>query len=136
MNQVRNPTQFSAPPPHVWWFLWVAMMVSLLLAAWFLPTFVKTAAWEGPLRFLPLFPFVVSAVVRFAVLPRCTTLEKAFPLFIASVALAEACVLLGSFLAPDLRSTWLTLGLMASALHAPFYVRRLLPPRPVSKEIS
>jgi hypothetical protein len=62
-------------------------------------------------------------------LPRLTSLARAFPLFIAGLALAEACGLLGIFLGGVYRDQLFLLGVLGIVQYLPFFARQYLLPK-------
>ena len=115
----------------IWWIIWAATLTGLgmiyLLLVQGKP--LPPASAENPLRgligFVPLF---VSIVIRWLVLPRLTEPARAFVFFIAGVALAEACGLLGIFLGGPYRDSLFVLGVLGVTQYVPFYAKKLFDP--------
>ena len=121
--------QRDRPPLTVWWLVWGGLLTGLVL--------IYAGLGRGPVRlppagahplaglvgFLPLF---ISIVIRWLVLPRMTSLARAFPLFIAGLALAEACGLLGIFLGGVYRDQLFLLGVLGIVQYLPFFARQYL----------
>ena len=84
----------------------------------------ESAPTTGPLKHLPMIPLLASSAIRWVVLPRIIDGWRAFPLFIAGLVLAEAGFLIGLFLVPDLRQTYLVLGVAGLAQYVPFFAAR------------
>lgn len=115
----------TAPAPLVWWILWFAILFGLVTIYTFLGQSPAVAA--GPtssLRFVPILPAVASGFIRWMLLPKANPNGAAMGLFLIGLALAEACVILGIFLAPDLKQTYFVLGLLGVAQFAPFFAAR------------
>lgn len=108
--------------------VWVGILLGLL-AIYFvigrkpLPANMPPAqAVTGLVAFAPLF---VSVVIRWLVLPKHTNAMKALPLFVAGLALAEACGILGIFLGGPYRDDFALLGALGVVQYLPFLLRRL-----------
>ena len=116
----------------LWWIIWAAtlsglVMIYLLLAQGRpLPPASAENSLQGLIGFVPLF---VSIVLRWLVLPRLTEPARAFVFFIAGVALAEACGLLGIFLGGPYRDSLFVLGVLGVTQYVPFYARKLFDPK-------
>lgn len=116
----------------VWWISWGVtlgglVLIYLLLA---LGRPLPPVSQENPLQGLAgLVPLFVSIVLRWLVLPRATDPNRAFVLFIAGLALAEACGLLGIFLGGPYRDSLFVLGVLGLTQYAPFYAKRLFDPK-------
>ena len=65
-----------------------------------------------------------SSLLRWLVLPRISSKAKALPIFIAGAALADACGIAGSILAPELKETYLVLSFMGLAQFIPSFALR------------
>mgnify|MGYP001009156238 CR=1 FL=1 len=93
----------AKPQLVVWWVLWLAFQIGVVVIFFFLgglkaepqPSGVDSMLWLS--GFVPLF---LSVVVRVLLLPRASTAQSAFPLFIVGIALAEASCFLGLFIFP------------------------------------
>lgn len=116
----------------IWWIIWAATLTGLVLIYLLLVQGkpLPPASAENSLRcligFVPLF---VSIVIRWLVLPRLTEPARAFVLFIAGVALAEACGLLGIFLGGPYRDSLFVLGVLGVTQYVPFYAKKLFDPK-------
>lgn len=121
------PAPADRPPLFVWWIIWAAVLAGLVV--------IYFALGRGPVKASPdkdvlqnligLVPLFVSIVLRWLVLPRCDTLQRAFPLFVAGLALGEACGVLGIFLGGAYRDDLFVLGLLGIAQFAPLFTRQL-----------
>ena len=117
-------SQSSSSPVIVWWIVWAAVTAGLVVIFFTVqPEAVQLD--QVNLRYVPILPLVASAIVRWLLLPRLKERTRAFPLFVIGIALAEGCGLTGIFLVPDLRPTYLALGLLALAQFVPFFASRL-----------
>jgi hypothetical protein len=113
-----NDSSNRNAPVLVWWILWGATLGGL--AAFY--TFLKPAEVSDSsagLRFIPLAPFLAAVVVRWVVLPRFRQRVRAFPIFVAGIALSEACALMGIFLAPDQRTLYFILATIGLLQYVP-----------------
>ena len=119
---MNSPTSPKSPvaPIIVWWVLWFAMTNGLILQRVFLGRGLHDA---GDLGFIAVIPLVMSAVIRFVVLPRMKTKQKALPLFLAGLATAEACGLIGVLLGGEHRDPLFGAGLVMMLLYIPLFAR-------------
>ena len=113
----------KTPPTLVWWVLWFSITAGLVAIHATIPV-AEAEATTGPLKHLPMIPLLASSAIRWVVLPRVTEGWRALPLFIVGLILAEAGSLIGLFLVPDLRQTYLVLGVAGLAQYIPFFAAR------------
>lgn len=120
----------------IWWIIWASLLTGLALIYFFLgqgrplPKPAPTAQ-ENPLAGLAgLVPLFVSIIIRWLVLPRYNDLMRAFPLFIAGIALAEGCGLMGIFLGGPYRDDLFLLGVLGVAQYMPFFAKSYFEPKP------
>jgi hypothetical protein len=118
MNQ-----QAKYPLMPIAWLVWISMCISQLLV-YFVIGEVKGIDGIEALRFFPVLPLLMSSLLRWLVLPRITSKAKALPIFIAGAALADACGIAGSILAPELKETYLVLSFMGLAQFIPSFALR------------
>lgn len=76
-----------------------------------------------------VIPLFLSIIIRWLVLPRFESLRRAFPMFIAGLALAEACGVLGIFLGGPYRDDLFVLGVLGVTQFVPLFARRLTAPK-------
>ena len=121
------------PPLKVWWIIWAAILVGLC-AIWWNFGFLKLLGNEShknPFYDLAgLVPLFVSIILRWLVLPRYTDGSRAFVVFIAGIALAESCGIIGTFLGGPYRDDLFLLGALGIIQFAPLYAKRLQDPKP------
>lgn len=110
-----------APPLLVWWVVWFALTNGLIIQRLFLGK--SLGENPGTLGFVAIVPLIVSAGIRFLLLPRLKTPAKAFPVFVVGLATAEACGLLGIFLGGANKDALFGAGLVMLLLYAPLFVR-------------
>ena len=116
----------------IWWSIWAAtltglgMIYLLLVQGKPLPPASAENSLQGLVGFVPLF---VSIVIRWLVLPRLTEPARVFVFFVAGVALAEACGLLGIFLGGPYRDSLFVLGVLGVTQYVPFYAKKLFDPK-------
>ncbi|HEY9249603.1 MAG TPA: hypothetical protein VIO38_10740 [Rariglobus sp.] len=84
---------------------------------------IAAPADSAGLAYIALAPLVVSALIRFIVLPRLKTKQKAFPLFIVGLGTGEACGLLGLLLGGGSRDALFAAGLIMLLLYIPLFAR-------------
>ena len=116
----------------IWWIIWAAILAGLGVIYLALVQGRPLApAAENPLfNLLGLVPLFISIVIRWLVLPRYTEPARALYMFIAGLALAEACGLLGLFLGGPYRDDLFVLGMLGLAQFAPFFARHYYEPKP------
>lgn len=117
----------------VWWVVWAAVLSGLgVLYVMFGRGPVKPSpAGDVLVNLAGLVPLFVSIVIRWLVLPRFGSLQRAFPLYIVGLALAEGCGILGLFLGGAYRDDLFALGVLGVAQYVPVFARKLLEPKPV-----
>jgi hypothetical protein len=111
-----------SPPLLIWWILWFAMTNGLIVQRFFLAKGFNDG--DGSLALVAIAPLLVSAGIRFLLLPRMKTKLKAFPIFIVGLATAEACGLLGIFLGGTHIDELFGASLVMLLLYAPLFARR------------
>lgn len=118
----------------IWWIIW-AMILFGLVAIYFVlgrrPLPAAATAGQSLTGLVGLVPLFVSIVIRWLVLPRFGSLQRAFPLYIVGLALAEGCGILGLFLGGAYRDDLFALGVLGVAQYVPVFARKLLEPKPV-----
>lgn len=116
----------------VWWIAWAAILGGLVILYLFLGRgpVQPSPAGDILLNLVALVPLFVSIVIRWLVLPRFGDLKRAFPLYLAGLALAEACGILGLFLGGAYRDDLFVLGVLGVTQFVPLFARRMLQPKP------
>jgi hypothetical protein len=115
----------------VWWIAWTAILSGLVI--------IYLALGRGPVQPAPpadvlvnlvgIVPLFISIVIRWLVLPRYTDLGRALPFYIAGLALAETCGILGIFLGHQYRDDLFVLGVLGVAQYVPLFAKRLQEPK-------
>jgi hypothetical protein len=121
------------PPLKVWWILWAAVLLGLVVIWWnfgFMKLLGNEPHANPALDLVGMVPLFLSIILRWLVLPRVRVLRMAFVFFVAGIALAEACGILGTFLGGPYRDEMFLLGVLGIAQFMPFFVRGLASPRP------
>jgi hypothetical protein len=117
----------------VWWIAWAAVLGGLVVIYLVLgrgPVKPEPVADKEVLKHLVgLVPLFVSVVIRWLVLPRFDSLQRAFPLYIVGLALAEACGILGIFLGGPFRDDLFVLGVLGVTQFVPIFARQLTRPK-------
>ncbi len=113
----------------VLWIIWGAILAGL--GVLYLAFSRKPADTTGNLvivlvAFSQLF---ISIVIRWLVIPRLTSLVKLLPVFIAGLALAEGCGIVGLFLGGPYRDALWMLGVLGVTSYVPLFARRLSEPK-------
>jgi hypothetical protein len=94
----------NKPQVMVWWALWAAFQTGIFFIYHFLRTPAEPAPDPSPVWLAGAVPFLLSVVVRWAVLPRVSNAQLAFQLFVAGIALAETSCFMGLFIFPAHRA--------------------------------
>lgn len=121
------------PPAFVFWVVWGGFVAGLGV---FYAALRETGAAPANLppdlpaiaAFAGLVPLLISAVVRWLLLPRCDEAVKAFPLFVIGAAMGEGCALLGLMLGGEHRDALFLLGLLGVGQFFPLFTRRYYSP--------
>src|SRR3954465_10069846 len=84
----------------VWWTIWFSLLMGL---GTIYSTFRQVPMPQGRtpnllIDLMGLVPLFISIIIRWLVLPRFSSYMAAFVMFIAGLALAEMCGMLGIFL--------------------------------------
>ena len=111
-------------PKPMWWVLWAAFMAGVPQFYIFLGRGSSTTNAQGVPEFIGVIPFFLSAIIRWAVLPRITKPLLAFQLFIIGIAFAEATCFFGLFLIPQQKQACFVLSLIGILQFMPYFARR------------
>ena len=117
----------------IWWVIWGSLLMGLGLLYILLGRApAKTpVTGENPLTGLSgLAPLFISIIIRWLVLPRFSDLQRALPMFVTGLALAEACGLLGIFLGGVYKDDLFLLGVLGITQYVPFFAKQYLEPKP------
>lgn len=120
----------NAVPRHalVFWVIWAAIFVWLFVmrAVFGIQEQIEDPAEIDPLieyaGFIPLF---FSIILRWLALPKAKTVKKALPIFIAGIALAEACGILALFLSRVEASLLFSLSVLGVLQFVPLWAKDL-----------
>lgn len=111
----------------IWWVSWAAFLGGVFAIY---QAFDTTAAQpqapsaDSPIWLAAVAPIVVSAIIRWLVLPRARSAQAAFPLFIFGIALAEATCLLGLFIFPPHKQWLFVLSVFGVFQFLPYFAPR------------
>jgi hypothetical protein len=134
MNLTPGPdAQRNRAQLLIWWIIWAAILSGLVVIYAVLGRAPAAPPPPGanPLSGLSgLAPLFVSIIIRWLVLPRCSGLARALPLFVAGLALAEACGLLGIFLGGAYKDDLFLLAVLGIVQYVPFFAKGYLEPKP------
>jgi hypothetical protein len=109
----------------VWWLFCVCLLMGILTLSIFISSRGSQQEVQSLVKYLPLVPLAVSVGVRFGLIPRLKTRARVFPFYILSIGMADACAILGLFVVPSMRETYVVLGVLGLLLAAPWYAQRL-----------
>lgn len=115
----------------VYWLIWGAILGGLLVLYLVFgrrPLPAEVAPEQAVIGLVAFAPLFVSVVIRWLVLPKFTSPLKALPLFVAGLALAEACGILGIFLGGPYRDDFALLGLLGVVQFLPYLLQKLFAP--------
>ncbi len=115
--------QKVSPAIFIWWALWGGIISAFFISYGifeFVQPSVEIPSVFGVVAFGPL---AASAAARFLVLPRTSTPQKAFAIFIVGLALAEAGGFLGIILGGEQKAIYAAAAIVLMILHAPAFVK-------------
>jgi len=116
----------------IWWIIWAGILVGLVVIYLLLGRAPAKAPLPGanPLvGLVGLAPLFVSIIIRWLVLPRFREPGRALVMFIAGLALAEGCGLLGIFLGGVYKDDIFLLGVLGVAQYVPFFAKQIFEPK-------
>ena len=116
-----------------WWMLWTSLLPWVVVLQLLFPRHPSapvTKAADLMVQLAGVVPLFVSIVIRWLALPRATSLTGAFPLFLAGLALAEACGVLSIVLGGPYRDALFVLSFLGLLQFAPLFARQLAEPKP------
>lgn len=117
----------------LWWIVWAASLPWVALLQVVIPRSAAVPATQAAdllVQLAGVVPLFVSIVIRWLALPRFTSLTGAFPLYLAGLALAETCGMLGIFLGGPYRDALFLLSGLGLLQFAPLFARQLAEPKP------
>lgn len=96
---MRNETK---SPLAAWWGIWACLLIGVFLINHFVgyQNGRIPAPTKSPLWMVGFVPVAVSAIIRWAVLPRMDSPMAALPVFVIGLAMAEMACFLGIFVFP------------------------------------
>lgn len=117
----------------VWWIIWGTILSGLGIM-YFLngrgPAVPEELAQEKMLTgLIGLVPLFVSVVIRWLVLPRCKEMGRALALFVAGLALAESCGILGIFFGGPYRDDLFIISVFGVAQYVPIFAKNYIEPK-------
>jgi hypothetical protein len=115
----------------IWWVLWGAVLNGLIVLYFLLGRGPEKPAVAGDVltNLVGVVPLFVSIVIRWLVLPRYDELKRALPIYVAGLALAESCGVLGMFLGGPYRDDLFVLGVLGVAQFVPLFAKKMLEPK-------
>ena len=125
-----HPTGPNGVPSQIviWWIIWFGIL-SALVTVYLVLGRREALVTENPLLGLvALGPLVMSAAVRWLVLPRVRDVRRALPVFVMGLALAEGCGILGIFLGGPHRESLFLLGVLGVGQFVPVFARKQFSP--------
>ncbi len=137
-SKIHNPGQENQatvvthrPPPKtglvVWWVLWASFLVGIFAIFHFVSRSTSSSPAAGPRSaawLVALLPIAASGIVRWVILPRVTTAQTAWPLFILGIAFAESTTFFGLFLFPAHRQGLFIISALGIAQFVPIFASR------------
>lgn len=116
----------AANPKIVLWILWFAITFGLVVIYSFAsPPAPAGGQGSNPLQYLPLLPLAISVFIRWVLLTRVKSIAAALPVFVIGLAMAEGCGIIGMFIVPQLKQTYLVLALLGLFQFVPFWANKL-----------
>lgn len=119
-------TPASSPPQRmVWWALWAAFQLGIVVIYFFIGGSRTTPETEvSNYWVLGLLPALISGALRWSVLPMFTDATKAFPILLVGLALAEVTAFLGMFLFPAQQALLFGASVVGILQFIPVYFNR------------
>jgi len=109
----------------VWWIMWFGLLSSVLAIHFIIPVVPgREITPAGALTYVPLVPLFLGCAVRWLLLPRLGKQEHALAVFLMGLALCEGCAILGIFLVPEMRSTYVVLAVIGVLQFMPVFAGR------------
>lgn len=115
-------------PRIIFWVIWFALLSGVLVMNFAIAPPEKppiSDAGNSLLWLVAVVPLLISALVRWFVLPRATTAQTALPVFIIGMALAESTAILGMFVFSGHRAELVALGLLGIGQFMPTFAAKL-----------
>ena len=122
---------FGAPPLLLWWVLWLGLLAGFLQVWQFgrrVTPPAPTPVGEAAVALVGLGFLLLSAAIRWLLLPRMARARVAFIFFIVGQALAEACGYFGVFLGGSHRDLLVAGGIVGLLQFLPRFARRFFAP--------
>ncbi len=108
-----------------WWVIWFTMQSGPFIFYFVLGNQPAGNAQVNPVMLgVGVMQIIASAVVRWVVLPRSTEAQKAFPMFVFGLALAEGACFSGIFLAPAYKQELFFASILGVAQFVPIFASR------------
>jgi hypothetical protein len=113
----------------IWWVVWGAFLMGIFMIYFML--IATSTSVSSPVRgslvwLAGVAPVVVSAIIRWIVLPRIWNARTALALFVVGIALAEAACFVGLFVFPAHKLELFVLSALGIFQFAPYYAGRYL----------
>lgn len=110
-----------------WWVLWAAFLGGICIMYKVLGSTVTSAsslASNSNVWIVAAAPVFVSAVIRWVVLPRASSIRAALILFVLGIAMAEATLFFGLFLFPAHKLELFIASALGVIQFIPYYAGR------------
>ena len=129
MSDASEPANPKAPPLIVWWVIWLALLVGVVVIYVFLGRGPLPPPVSNPFpHLIGLVPLFISILLRWLILPKQRDPAKVLVLFIVGAAMGEGCAILGIFLGGPFRDELFVLGALGIVQWMPLYARSLYAP--------
>ena len=115
----------------VWWILWGAFQSGLFLIYFLLGSTSIQASPSSESSFgwlAAAIPVVLSAIIRWLVLPHARNVQGALQIFIIGICLAEATCFLGLFLFPAHKLGLFVISALGIFQYLPYFAGRYIAP--------
>lgn len=131
MSDTSEAPDRKAPPLIVWWIIWSALLIGVVVIYYFLGRGPQPPPVSNPFPHLVgLVPLFISVLLRWLALPKQRDPMKAYILLVIGTAMAEGCAILGIFLGGPFRDELFTLGALGIVQWMPLYARGLFAAKP------
>ena len=129
----RNPAMNNEPefkqPLLMWWMIWIALFSGIFVIYFVVGSSgagaqAGSASPDSRVWMVGFAPFVISAVIRWLILPRAQNAQKAFSLFVVGLVLAEMPCILGVFGFPEHKLELFVLSVLGMLQFIPYFASR------------
>lgn len=132
MNSDPNPPSGPSSVPFqilIWWVVWFGILGGLAVVYLIMGQRERVPLGSGPIGLVALGPLVMSALVRWLLLPRFRDIRMAFPFFVIGLGLAEGAGVLSVLLGGPYRNELVLLSALAILQFIPIFAVKQFNPQ-------